>query len=122
MRNLKGVELPVNVLVILAIAVIVLLGLILLYVVTTSGPTGLLAELSAVNKACGTLKTGGCVGSTSGVTIDWPTGSERSLSTYCEEKPDSSKYEDAEAYCKVIVCGCTNLPAPKQKAGVTATT
>ena len=122
MRNLKGVELPVNVLVILAIAVIVLLGLILLYVVTTSGPNNYLAELAAVNTACGKLKTDGCSGSTSNVIIDWPPGSEKSLSTYCEEKPDSSKYEDAEAYCKVIVCGCTNLPAPKQKVGATATT
>ncbi len=121
MRNLKGVELPVNVLVILAIAVIVLLGLILLYVISTSGPNNFLAELAAKNKACGKIKTEGCSGSTSNVIIDWPPGSEKSLFAYCEEQPDSSRYEDTEAYCKVTICGCTNLPQPKLKAG-TATT
>src|SRR3972149_6967921 len=59
MINMKGVELPINVLVIVAIAVIVLLGLVALYLAGFS-PFSYIAGLEAVkNAACSQLNRGG---------------------------------------------------------------
>ena len=51
---MKGIELPVNVLVIIAIAVLVLLGLVALYVASLQG-IGPLAVMTAKGSACSEL-------------------------------------------------------------------
>ena len=53
--NRKGVELPVNVLVIVAIAVIVLLGLIALYMAGTGGPFSSISLSAAKQSGCSKL-------------------------------------------------------------------
>ena len=58
-RKLKGVELHVNVLVIISIAVLVMLGLIALYVTGIIGAAPLQVQL-AKNAACSELINRGC--------------------------------------------------------------
>ncbi len=52
---MKGIELPINVLVIVALAVIVLLGMIALYMAGTSGPIGSIALGAAKQSGCAKL-------------------------------------------------------------------
>jgi hypothetical protein len=58
---MKGIELPVNVLVIVAIAVIVLLGLLTLFMGGFGGFAGTAEQTSAWSKACGSVLSG-CAG------------------------------------------------------------
>ena len=51
----KGIELPINVLVIIAVAVIVLLGIIALYFGGFIGPAGAMSSEGAKVKYCGVL-------------------------------------------------------------------
>jgi len=64
----KGVELPINILVIVAVAVIVLLGVIALYFAGFLGPAGTVSLQSVTTTACGTWRAKG--GTTSGVSAD----------------------------------------------------
>ena len=66
---MKGIELPVNVLVIVAIAVIVLLGMLTLFMGGFGGFAGTQEQTSAWSKACGNV-LGNCAGdhSSQGVT------------------------------------------------------
>lgn len=121
---MKGVELPINVLVIVAIAVLVMLGLVALYMAGASG-WGPLAEWIAVNNACSELKTataGGCAtGDTGNVKINWDTDGDTkftdadTLRAYCDNKGGEAAYQDdndREAWCKVTACGCTGITLP----------
>lgn len=54
---MKGIELPVNILVIIAIAVIVLLGLIGLYMAGMLGPGISIQQRQAWNTGCGAIVT-----------------------------------------------------------------
>ena len=49
---MKGVELPINILVIIAVAVIVLLGIIALYFSGFMGPASLMNQNAALNAGC----------------------------------------------------------------------
>jgi len=48
----KGIELPINILVVIAVAIIVLLGVIALYFSGFMGPAGVISSESAKNAAC----------------------------------------------------------------------
>ena len=49
---MKGIELPINILVVVAVAVIVLLGVIALYFSGFMGPAGLMSQEAAKQKYC----------------------------------------------------------------------
>ena len=108
---MKGMELPVNVLVIIAVAVLVMLGLIAIYL---SNPGDVLAENSAKQKACSELQSRGCDTSLTGIPFNYKTFTN--LKTYCDTK--CVDYKDAynkDLCCKVRVCSgsCPNLPSPQ---------
>ena len=129
---MKGIELPINVLVIIATAVIVLLGIVVLYMSGAGGGMFQMSATAAENNACAELQRFGC-GTTSldQVMIDYDTNRDGSVDTddnlesYCNNiRGGLVKYpiveEDGEdvnegnriLYCKVTICGCTGLPQP----------
>jgi hypothetical protein len=108
---MKGIELPVNVLVIIAVAVLVMLGLIAIYF---ANPSSVLVENSAKNKACSELQSRGCDSNTAGIPFSYL--NYTNLKNYCDTK--CTDYKDAynkDLCCKVRVCvgSCPNLPAPQ---------
>lgn len=111
---MKGIELPVNVLVIIAVAVLVMLGLVAIYF---ANPSNVLAEASARNIACSELQQRGCDISTSTIPFDYL--DYNTLAEYCEDKCTAYKDDAAnqELCCKVVVCSgsCTGLPQPELK-------
>ena len=111
---MKGIELPVNVLVIIAVAVLVMLGLIAIYF---ANPSSVLAESSAKNKACSELQQRGCDASTINVPFNYL--NYTNLNNYCISKCGDYKTDskNADLCCKTVVCAgaCPNLPAPQRK-------
>lgn len=100
---------PVNTLVIIAIAVIVMLGLIAMYMAGT-GPFTVVVEMSARGSACSQLNSANCKASLNSIPIDF--GNYTNLYDYCEAKY-KQQYGDenlesnvVENYCKAIVCSC----------------
>jgi hypothetical protein len=69
---MKGVELPINVLVIVAIGVIVLLGLVVLYFVGFNPFSSSVSATSLKNSACGNFTLAFNCGRTAGSTITKP--------------------------------------------------
>ena len=63
---MKGIELPINILVVVAVAVIVLLGLVALYFSGFVGPAGVMNQESAKQKYCAIIMRSpdGCTGGT----------------------------------------------------------
>jgi len=63
----KGIELPINILVVVAVAVIVLLGVVALYFSGFMGPAGIMSQESAKQKYCALVMRSpdGCSGGTS---------------------------------------------------------
>jgi hypothetical protein len=61
-KTVKGIELPINILVIIAVAVIVLLGVIALYFSGFMGPAGVVTQEAAKTSGCKLImsKVGGC--------------------------------------------------------------
>jgi hypothetical protein len=61
-KTVKGIELPINILVIIAVAVIVLLGVIALYFSGFMGPAGIVTQDAAKTSGCKLImsKVGGC--------------------------------------------------------------
>jgi len=141
-KNMKGIELPVNVLVIIAIAVLVMLGIIALYVsgMSTWNPV---AQYMTENEACGELKSAAppCGISTDNIGMNWDADKNGlinnldTLTAYCENYKACDEYriddqlpsgidsldtkgspQAIEACCKAIVCGCSGFPAPKKIA------
>lgn len=117
----KGLELPINVLVVVAVAVLVLLGIIALFLGGFGGGSNVIQMRTAQSVACGELQDRGC-GTTnpSAVHIDYDTsgngnvGSEDNLQTFCNDFRGCKDYVGNETLCcKVIVCGCSGLPRPQ---------
>ena len=68
---MKGIELPINVLVIVAVAVIVLLGIVALFMIGFSPFSTVSGQESYKNAACTQLVRGGCVDSPDIVTVNF---------------------------------------------------
>ena len=113
---MKGVELPINVLVIVAIAVIVLLGLIALLFAGFS-PFSSEISLGAVKTAaCSELTRGGCTQDLKDIFVNFdadedgtteetagdPPATDDNLDNLCLNYYNAA--EDSE--CRVRVCGC----------------
>ena len=81
-EKVKGVELPINILVIVAIAVIVLLGLVALYF-TGFGPFSATAGIEAVkNQACTELNPrAGCTQSTDSIAVGYDVDGDGTVDT-----------------------------------------
>jgi len=123
----KGIELPINILVIIAVAVIVLLGVIALYFSGFMGPAGIVTQDSAKSSACKIVMSNvsGCqttdpttikLDGTYGVTKfdadkdGIPGGTGDSLEKLCENYfgvgTATSTLAQNESNCR-RVCGCS---------------
>jgi hypothetical protein len=114
----KGIELPINILVIVAIAVIVLLGMVALYFAGWSPFSGSLSIQAAKNAACEDLVRNGCK-STTDVPVQFDVnadgevgGTGDNLQLLCEkyygvvpEDDPTDPNPTAVADCR-DVCGC----------------
>jgi hypothetical protein len=123
---MKGLELPVNTLVVIAIAVLVMLGLVAMYMAGT-GPFTVVVEMSARGASCNMLTSSNCQTPLSTIAIEF--GEYTSLYDYCESKyishygasvynfeeeqfcgSNSDVKADIEKYCKSsFVCGCPGI-------------
>ncbi len=110
----KGIELPVNVLVIVAIAVIVLIGLIVLLGKGISETNPIFVELEKAN-ACGKLKNVYSCNSAQTASVAVDSGSVgkdvTNLQQLCNKFRSCDKSSDAADCCAVNVCGCAGTPA-----------
>jgi hypothetical protein len=67
-KSVKGIELPINILVIVAVAIIVLLGVIALFYSSWFSGTGPVTAESAKSRACSIANRLGCTDSTGAAT------------------------------------------------------
>ena len=106
---MKGVELPINILVIVAIAVIVLLGLVALYF-TGFGPFSQTAGQEAIkNQACAALNPReGCTADPTSININYDVDGDGTMDDWqdfanafygCGTDPNPSA-------CAKRICGC----------------
>ena len=98
---MKGVELPINILVVVAIAVIVLLGLVALYFIGFN-PFSVTTALDATkNTGCRLymLQNPVC-GNWSEVNVTWQ-GNETAFNTFMKDS-----YKCADESCTRRACGC----------------
>jgi hypothetical protein len=103
---MKGVELPINVLVIVAIAVIVLLGIVVLYFIGFNPFSGSISITSLKNSACSNFSLNFDCGRRGGMTTDkiiLPTNSYGygNLLALCQGQMGAAD----EAACRQV-CGC----------------
>lgn len=120
---MKGIELPINVLIFVAIGVIVLIGLVVLLGTGVGGISPILVEAEKTS-ACGVLvNTYKCSQSTSSITLDNPKKiglpEGASLSDLCKKYKSCGSAASQEDCCKVNVCGC---PGTAVTTGATTTT
>jgi hypothetical protein len=108
----KGIELPINILVVVAVAVIVLLGLVALYF-TGWSPFGVSVSYESVkNEACAELVRMNCPSDPSTVTIDdfdadqsGAVGDGDDLMDLCTNYYGRSTASDCRALCGCPVTG-----------------
>ena len=104
---MKGVELPINILVIVAIAVIVLLGLVALYFVGFN-PFSTTAGLEGIkNKACQALvQTNNCGVATSTIPVSYDVGGDSDATNDFLDDFCATYYSrTTESACKAL-CSC----------------
>lgn len=106
---MKGIELPVNALIIIILAVIVLLGLLALYVMVWLPSSGGVALESAKNNGCHMLASLGCVAAdTRTITVNYDAdgnGEINSLDTL-QVLCDRKYFRTTPEACRDF-CGCT---------------
>ncbi|HLC51328.1 MAG TPA: hypothetical protein VJH90_03055 [archaeon] len=129
----KGLELPVNMLVVIAIAVIVLLGVVALYLVGFGGPASGITLQSITTNACqDLLRAGTCSDANAVFSVQIPkfdankdgtsnpgpgkptatSKGQDNLGTLCinyyAATYDTTKLNDFREACNVRVCGCSS--------------
>ena len=103
---MKGVELPINILVVVAIAVIVLLGLVALYFIGFNPFSVTTAVESAKNNACRDyLHQNPVCNSAAGVSLEYPAGTTTTLDQFTNDYYGCSNTA-ADESCARRVCGC----------------
>ncbi len=106
---MKGVELPINILVIVAIAVIVLLGLVALYF-TGFGPFSATAGQEAIkNQACTTLNPrAGCQSDPSTIAVNYDVNGDGSITLAQDNWQTFANmfYGCTDSACAKRVCSC----------------
>ncbi|PVX24651.1 MAG: hypothetical protein CW691_06975 [Candidatus Bathyarchaeum sp.] len=120
---MKGIELPINILVIVAVAVIVLLGLVALYFSGVMGPMGVMEQQSAKQEYCSQIMNNpaGCRGELPTRTIvindfdankdgnlrggtDWYVDSEGAWETLPIEACTSEDEETGDNLASLLAC------------------
>lgn len=103
---MKGVELPINILVIVAIAVIVLLGLVALYF-TGFGPFSQVAGQEAIkNQACAELNPReGCTADPATLSINYDVDGDGIMNDFWQDFANQF-YGCTDAACAKRICGC----------------
>jgi len=100
----KGVELPINILVVVAIAVIVLLGLVALYFVGFSPFSATTAQESAKNTGCRDyLHQSPVCSNSSDVALLYPGNTSRTLQNFTEKYYGCTSTDED---CTRRICGC----------------
>ena len=109
---MKGVELPINILVVVAIAVIVLLGLVALYFIGFNPISVTVSLDSAKNNNCRTyLHQNPICNDAIGIAFEYPTGTPTSLAEFtntyygCTNTVDPAVTPIVQE-CVRRVCGC----------------
>jgi len=108
---MKGIEMPVNTLVVIAIAVLVMLGIIAMYM-SGVGPFQVVIEMSAKGSSCNLLNAGACESSLRTIPMEF--GNYENLENYCEAKYEQQFGEEPwgdllENYCKAEICRCPGV-------------
>ena len=121
---MKGIELPINILVVVAVAVIVLLGVIALYFGGFLGPAGTMTQESAKESACTYVmnKVGGCMTANTSAIIFGAAGGPPAYDADGDgtiESTDTAGADTLQALCDTYfgaagsqatcrrVCGCS---------------
>ncbi len=113
-KNRKGISLPINTLVIVAIAVIILLAVAAFFMGVWTPSSGGMQELAAKNQACGQLMNIGCADAEAWQLQQIPfnydydgsgTTTDDNLLGYCKKIYPSLSGEELLTACKKI-CGC----------------
>ena len=104
---MKGVELPINILVVVAIAVIVLLGLVALYFIGFNPFSVTTAVESAKNNACRDyLHQNPVCDDAYTVTFEYPAGTATTLGDFTNDYYGCSNVAGVDESCARRVCGC----------------
>ena len=98
----KGIELPINILVIVAVAIIVLLGVIALFYSSWFGGTGQISAETAKANACNRASREGlCTTDTDTLPVTYKTYTN--LDEFCQGEYGTT--DDADANCLRLACG-----------------
>lgn len=106
---MKGIELPINILVIVAVAIIVLLGIVALFFSTWTTGTSTIDLNSVKNRACGAVN-GNCDRDPANIAIfpayknANPSITSENLRELCENEYGIAT-DDSDQECLNIVCG-----------------
>ncbi|MFB6076012.1 MAG: hypothetical protein ABEK17_02610 [Candidatus Aenigmatarchaeota archaeon] len=108
MKNKKGVSLPVNVLVILAIGIVVLVGLLAFFSGTTGETGGQVNAQTKFNNCCNFYLRSGCQSIPSGVdVVGCPSGESLwDLAKEANIVADTAKFDDDNWARVNATCGC----------------
>ena len=106
-KTVKGIELPINILVIVAVAIIVLLGVIALFYSSWFSGTGTISLEAAKGTACNAAVREGCTVDTDTLVVDPPYQGVSTLQDLCEGFYSVTAAD--QTTCKNRVCGmqCT---------------
>ncbi len=102
---MKGIELPINILVIVAIAVIVLLGLVALYFIGFNPMSTNIALDAAKNNACRDFLNQNPICSNTGLAMNYPAGTATTLQAFANANFGCAAQTD-QAACVRRICGC----------------
>jgi hypothetical protein len=103
---MKGIELPINILVIVAVAIIVLLGVVALFYSSWFTGTAPVSLEAAKSQACNSMSRAGCSVLASSITITYGTATD--LQGLCRDYynvADLSPGNPDDVGCKNRVCG-----------------
>lgn len=128
----KGIELPLNTLIILVIVVIVLLAIALLFMTVWGGGASGIALYAAKNSACAKLQSMGCSSGSlssihfnadvtgSGGIPDGKVDESDTLQAYCEKIACVGK--DLNSCCRIEICQCGGISTGTAVATTPVTT
>jgi hypothetical protein len=103
---MKGIELPINILVIVAVAIIVLLGIIALFYSSWFTGTGPVTSQTAVSQACNIATRTGCEATPLTITMTGYKG-YLNLHEFCVGEYQTTTDEQ----CLSLACGLQCTPA-----------
>ena len=103
---MKGIELPINILVVVAIAVIVLLGLVALYFIGFNPFSGSVGIESVKNQGCRLLLNQNPPCSNTAITVNWQGNPAYSFKTFMAENYGCGAVDAPDDTCIRQRCTC----------------